>query len=121
MAVRGREEGRKKGEGGKEEKKEKWKKRKRKRRNVEKEKKKRKERERDTVGIAAATATGLARAPVGCDAWDEDEQGDGTAMNSDVRTDLSRDREIGQGTILSVLCSTIEKRFCNYLARVLIW
>ena len=73
------------------------------------------------MGIAAATAVGRARAPVGRDARDEDEQGDGTAMNSDVGTDLSRDREIGQGTILSVLSSTIEKRFCNYLARVLIW
>ena len=61
---------------------------------MEKEKEKG-ERERDTAGIAAATAVGRARAPVGCDAWDEDEQGDGTAMNSDVGTDLSRDREIG--------------------------
>jgi hypothetical protein len=41
-------------------------------------------RERETAGIAAATATGLARAPVGRDVWDEDEQGDGTAMNLDV-------------------------------------
>ena len=44
------------------------------------------------TGIAAATATGLARAPVGHDARDEDEQGDGTAMNSDVGTDFSGDR-----------------------------
>jgi len=76
-----------------------------------KKKKKGKRRERDTAGIAAATATGLAREPVGRDAWDEDEQGDETAMNSDVGTDFSGDREIGQGTILSGLSSTIEKRF----------
>ena len=63
------------------------------------------------VGIAAATATGLVRALVGRDARDEDEQGDGIAMNSDVGTDFSGDREIGQGTILSGLSSTIEKRF----------
>ena len=62
---------------------------------MEKKKKKKKKgkwRERDTAGIAAATATGLSRVPVGRDAWDEDEQGDGTAMNSDVGTDFSGDR-----------------------------
>ena len=62
---------------------------------MEKKKKKKKKgkwRERDTAGIAAATATELAHAPVGHDARDEDEQGDGTAMNSDVGTDFSGDR-----------------------------
>ena len=44
------------------------------------------------AGIAAATATELARAPVGRDARDEDEQGDRTAMNSDVGTNFSGDR-----------------------------
>jgi len=78
-----------------------------------KEKKKRrkengKERERETAGIAAATATGLARAPVGRDAG---ERGVGTAMDSDVGTGFSGVREIGQGTILNGLSSTIEKRF----------
>ena len=39
------------------------------------------EREREIVpaGFAAATATGRARAPVGRDAWNEEEQRDGTA------------------------------------------
>jgi len=84
VAVRGREEGRKKGEGGKEEKR-KMKKKKKCRKRKEKEEGLR---EKDTAGIAAATVTGLARAPVGRDARDEDEQGDGTAMNSDVGTDF---------------------------------
>ena len=66
------------------------------------------ERERETAGIAAANATGLARAPVGRDAG---EQGVGTAMDSDVGTGFSGVREIGQGTILNGLSSTIEKRF----------
>ena len=66
------------------------------------------ERKRETAGIAAATATGLARAPVGRDAG---EQGVGTAMDSDVGTGFSGVREIGQGTILNGLSSTIEKRF----------
>ena len=48
---------------------------------MEKEKEKG-ERERDTAGSA----------PVGRDARDEDEQGDGTAMNSDVGTDFSGHR-----------------------------
>ena len=60
------------------------------------------------MGIAAATVTGLARAPVGRDAG---EQGVGTAMDSDVGTGFSGVREIGQGTILNGLSSTIEKRF----------
>ena len=46
--------------------------------------------------IAAAIATGRARAPVGRDAQSEGEQGDGTAMDSDVGTGLSEDREIGR-------------------------
>ena len=33
-----------------------------------------------------------ARVPVGRDAWDEGEQGDGTAMDSDVGTGFSGDR-----------------------------
>jgi hypothetical protein len=37
-------------------------------------------RERETAEIAAATAAGRARAPVGRDAWDEEEQGDGTVI-----------------------------------------
>ena len=69
------------------------------------------QRERETAGIAAATATGLARAPVGRDARDAGEQGVGTAMDSDVGTGFSGVREIGQGTILNGLSSTIEKRF----------
>ena len=85
---RGREKERRGREGGKK----KNGKRKRKRRNREKEKKKRKERERETAGIVAATATGLTRAPVRRDTRDEDEQGDGTTMNSDVGTDFSGDR-----------------------------
>ena len=76
-----------------------------------KKKKKGKEREIHSADFAAATAAELARAPIGRDARDEDEQGDGTAMNSDVGTDFSGDREIGQGTILRGLSSTIEKRF----------
>jgi hypothetical protein len=64
--------------------------------------------ERETAGIVAATATGLARTPVGRDAG---EQGVGTAMDSDVETGFSGVREIGQGTILNGLSSTIEKRF----------
>ena len=67
------------------------------------------ERKRETAGIAAATATGLARAPVGRDARNAGEQGVGTAMNSDVGTGFSGVREIGQGTILNGLSSTIEK------------
>ena len=42
--------------------------------------------------IAAAIATGCARASVRRDARDEGEQGDGTAMNSDVGTDFSGDQ-----------------------------
>ena len=42
--------------------------------------------------IAAATAAGRARAPVGRDGQDEGEQGDGTAMDSDVGTGFSGDR-----------------------------
>ena len=44
----------------------------------------------------AATAAGRARAPVGRDARDEGEQGDGTAMDSDVGTGFSGVREIGR-------------------------
>jgi len=77
----------------------------------EKKKKEKRERERDSAGIAAATATGLARAPVGRDARDAGEQGVGTAMDSDVGTGFSGVREIGQGTILNGLSSTIENRF----------
>ena len=75
------------------------------------EKKRERVSERETAGIAAATATGLARAPVGRDARDAGEQGVGTAMDSDVGTGFSGVREIGQGTILNGLSSTIEKRF----------
>ena len=42
--------------------------------------------------IAAAIATGRARAPVGRDTRSEGEQGDGTAMDSDVGTGFSGDR-----------------------------
>ena len=42
--------------------------------------------------IAAVIATGCARAPVGRDARSEGEQGDGTAMDSDVGTGFSGDR-----------------------------
>ena len=73
-----------------------------------KKKRKRGRRERETAGITAATATGLARAPVGRDARDDGEQGDGTAMDSDVGSGFW---EIGQGTILNGLSSMIEKRF----------
>ena len=54
--------------------------------------KKKREKEREMAEIAAATAAGRARAPVGHDAWDEGEQGDGTAMDSDVGTGFSGDR-----------------------------
>ena len=75
------------------------------------EKKRERVSERETAGIAAATATGLALVPVGHDAQDAGEQGVGTAMDSDVGTGFSGVREIGQGTILNGLSSTIEKRF----------
>ena len=44
------------------------------------------------AGIVAATVTGRARAPIGRDARDEGEKGDGTAMDSDVGTGFSGDR-----------------------------
>ena len=57
------------------------------------EKKKReKEREIASVPIAATNATARARALVGRDARDKGEQGDGTAMDSDVGTGFSGDR-----------------------------
>jgi len=59
--------------------------------------KKKREKERETAEIVAATAAGRARASVGRDARDEGEQGDGTAMDSDVGTGFSGDREIGRG------------------------
>ena len=43
-----------------------------------------------------ATAAGRARVPVGRDVGDEGEQGDGAAMDSDVGTGFSGDREIGR-------------------------
>ena len=54
-----------------------------------------KEREREMAEIAAVIATERARAPVGRDARNEGEQGDGTAMDSDVGIGFfgrSRDR-----------------------------
>ena len=74
--------------------------------------KKKRERKRDRpVDLAAATAAGRACALVGRDARDAGEQGVGTAMDSDVGTGFLGVREIGQGTILNGLSSTIEKRF----------
>ena len=49
----------------------------------EKEKRKRKK-EMERERFAAATAAGRARVPVGRDTRDKGEQGDGTAMDSDV-------------------------------------
>ena len=72
----GRERERKKIRKGKE----KWKKRKRGKRDIR------------SADFAVATAAELAHAPIGRDARDEDEQGDGTAMNSDVGSDFSGDR-----------------------------
>ena len=83
---------------------------------MEKGKRKRKE-ERETAGIVAATVTGRARAPVGRDAQDEGEQGDGTAMDSDVGTGFSGDREFGRER--SELNN--EKIWKLFLLRVLIW
>ena len=60
--------------------------------NGKKKEKGEREREIRSADFAAATAAELARAPIGRDARDEDEQGDGTAMNSDVRTDFSGHR-----------------------------
>ena len=68
---------------------------KRKREKKMKEKKKG-ERERERERFAAATAAGRARAPVGRDARDKGEQGDGTTMDSDVGIGFSGDREIGR-------------------------
>ena len=58
--------------------------------------KKKREKERETAEIAAATAAERTRAPVGHDARDEGEQGDGTAIDSDVGTGFLGDREIGR-------------------------
>ena len=55
-------------------------------------KKKGKEGEREMAEITAVITTGRARAPVGRDARDEGEQGDGTAMDSDVETRFLGDR-----------------------------
>jgi len=59
---------------------------------MKKEKEKERERERERERFAAATAAGRARAPAGRDAWNKGEQGDGTAMDSDVGTRFSGDR-----------------------------
>ena len=55
-----------------------------KKREKEMEKEKEKEREREMAEIAVVIATERACAPVGRDARDDGEQGDGTAMDSDV-------------------------------------
>ena len=73
---------------------------------------KREERERrEMAGIAAATAAGRASAPVGRDTRDEGEQGDGTAMDSDVGTGFSGDWEIGRKNDLSSTMTIILKHF----------
>jgi len=73
----------------------------RRRRKKEKEengkRKRKREGERERERFAVATAAGRARAPVGRDARDEGEQGDGTTLDSDVGTSFSGDREIGRG------------------------
>ena len=56
---------------------------------MEKEKEKERE-ERERERFAAATAAGRARAPVGRDARDKGEQGDGTTTDSDVGTGFFR-------------------------------
>ena len=73
--------------GGKKEKEGKWKKEKEKEKERNRERKRereKRERERKSERFVAATAAGRARAPVGRDARDKGEQGDGTAMDSDV-------------------------------------
>jgi hypothetical protein len=86
-------------------------KRKKKRKEKGREKEKEKEREIAPAPIAATTATARARALVGRDARDKGEQGDGTAMDSDVGTGFSGDWEIGRKNDLSSTMTIILKHF----------
>ena len=79
-----------------------------KKRKKEMEKKKKRKREREKERFAAATAAVRTRASVGRDARDKGEQGDGTAMGSDVGIGFSGDREIGRKTISKSLSSTMK-------------
>ena len=89
------------------------KKEKEKKRKGEEKGKRKGEREKEIAPapIAATTATARACALVGRDARDKGEQGDGTAMDSDVGTGFSGDWEIGRKNDLSSTMTIIYKHF----------